>query len=150
MDIFEELFGGILSHEEIGEMIALRNLGMLRTSFRGDPKLQRNPKQIAAYQSILSDVYKLAELDSDIKVLPPDITPDTAFRIHAEVPIDMSFTGASKEILMRILPRVSVFGFGIKSEELKTDYEGEVETIEFEFVVPDVYTYPFDEGQGGE
>lgn len=150
MDIFEELFGGILSHEEISEMIALRNLGLLRTSFRGDPKLKLNPKQLAVFQSVLSDVYKLSEHDDYIKVLPPDITPDTAFRIHAEVPIDMSFCGKSKEILMRILPNVSLFGFGIKDEELKTDYKGKVETITLEFVVPDVYTYPFDEEQGGE
>lgn len=145
MDIFEELFGGILSHEEIGEMIALRNFGKLRTSYKGDPKLKRNPKQLAVFKSVLSDVYKLAEINSDIKVSSPDITPDTAFRIYAEVPIDMSFSGRSKDILMRILPKVSAFGFGIKDEELKKDFEGEVETIEFGFVVPDVYTYPFDE-----
>ena len=57
----------------------------------------------------------------------------------------MSFTFESLEILKRILPKVSLFGFGIKDEELKTNYEGQVETISFEFVIPDVYTYPFDE-----
>ena len=57
----------------------------------------------------------------------------------------MSFTFESLEILKRILPKVSLFGFGIKDEELNTNYEGQVETITFEFVIPDVYTYPFEE-----
>lgn len=145
MDIFEELFGNVLPEKEVQEMIFLRNKGLLRASYRGDQKLKLNTAQFAVFRSVLSDVYKLAELDDDIKVIPPDITPDTAFRIHLEVPIGMDFSGESLEILMRILPKVSAFGFGIKDEELKTSYEGEVETVSFGFVVPDVYTYPFDE-----
>ena len=145
MDIFEELFGNVLSEKEVQEMIFLRNKGLLRASYRGDQKLKLNTAQFAVFRSVLSDVYKLAELDDDIKVIPPDITPDTAFRIHLEIPIGMDFSGKSLEILMRILPKVSAFGFGIKDEELKTSYEGEVETVSFGFVVPDVYTYPFDE-----
>ena len=145
MDIFYELFGGVLPDEDIRNMIFLRNNGMLRASYKGDPKLKPNNEQLEVFSEVMNDVYRLAEIDTDLKVIPPDITPDTAFRIHAEAPIGMSFTFESLEILKRILPKVSLFGFGIKDEELKTNYEGQVETISFEFVTPDVYTYPFDE-----
>ena len=162
MDIFYELFGGVLPDEDIRNMIFLRNNGMLRASYKGDPKLKPNNEQLEVFSEVMKDVYRLAEIDTDLKVIPPDITPDTAFRIHAEAPIGMSFPDTafrihaeapigmsfsfeSLEILKRILPKVSLFGFGIKDEELKTNYEGQVETISFEFVIPDVYTYPFDE-----
>lgn len=144
MDVFEELFGNVLSDDEIREMIFLRNNGMLKTSFRGDPKLQLNPTQFKVFAEVLSDVYKLAEADEDITVIPPDITPDTAFRIKIEVPISIDFSGKSKDILQRILPKVSAFGFGIKDDELMADFDGDVETVEFGFVIPDVYTYPYD------
>ncbi len=143
MDILYELFGGALPDEDIRNMIFLRNNGLLRTSYKGDPKLKPNEKQLNVFSEVMQDVYQLAKIDSDIKVIPPDITPDTAFRIILEVPIAMSFSGNSLEILKRILPKVSAFGFGIKDEELKTSFEGEVETISFEFVIPDVYIYPF-------
>ena len=145
MDIFYELFGGVLPDEDIRNMIFLRNNGMLRASYKGDPKLKPNNEQLEVFSEVMNDVYRLAEIDTDLKVIPPDITPDTAFRIHAEAPIGMSFTFESLEILKRILPKVSLFGFGIKDEEFKTNYEGQVETISFEFVIPDVYTYPFEE-----
>ena len=145
MDIFYELFGGALPEEDIRNLIFLRNNGMLRESYKGDPKLKPNNEQLEVFSEVMKDVYRLAEIDTDLKVIPPDITPDTAFRIHAEAPIGMSFTFESLEILKRILPKVSLFGFGIKDEEFKTNYEGQVETISFEFVIPDVYTYPFDE-----
>lgn len=139
MDIFEELFGGILSDSEIEQMRFFGKNGML-TSMRGDPRLKPNPEKIKVFSEVLSDVYKLAETDEDIVVIPPDITPDTAFRICVEVPIAVDFRGETLEILQRILPKVSVFGFGIKDEELQADFEGDVETIEFGFVVTDVYT----------
>lgn len=145
MDIFYELFGGVLPDEDIRNMIFLWNNGMLRASYKGDSKLKPNNEQLEVFSEVMNDVYRLAEIDTDLKVIPPDITPDTAFRIHAEAPIGMSFTFESLEILKRILPKVSLFGFGIKDEELKTNYEGQVETITFEFVIPDVYTYPFEE-----
>jgi len=145
MDIIYELFGGALPEEDIRNLIFLRNNGMLRESYKGDPKLKPNNEQLEVFSEVMNDVYRLAEIDTDLKVIPPDITPDTAFRIHAEAPIGMSFTFESLEILKRILPKVSLFGFGIKDEEFKTNYEGQVETISFEFVIPDVYTYPFEE-----
>lgn len=143
MDIFEKIFGEVLSDDDVRQLIFLRNNGLLRTSYKGDLKLKPNYKQLELYSRVMKDVYKLAETDSDIKIIPPDITPDTVFRIYLEVPFDMSFSGTSLEILKRILPNVSVFDFGIKDEELRTDYKGEVETISFGFVVPDVYIYPF-------
>lgn len=146
MDIFEELFGDVFSEKEIHELILLRNNGMLKCQqIKGSSKLTPNKSQLKVFASVLSDVYKLAERDEDIKVIPPDITPDTAFRINLEVPISMNFSGKSLEILQRILPKVSAFGFGIKEEELKRSFTGDVETVEFGFVIPDVYTYPFDE-----
>ena len=144
MDIFEELFGNVLSEDEVRELIFLRNNGKLRTSYKGDPKLQPNAEQLRVFADVMRDVYKLASMDDSIVVIPPDITPDTAFRINLEVPIGKDFFGESKEILSRILPKVSSFGFEIKDEELMTDFEGDVETISFGFVVPDVYTYPFE------
>ena len=134
MDIFEELFGDVLSHEEIGEMIGLRNLGLLRTSYKGDPKLKLNPEQFKVFTKVLKLIYKLAEEDGCIEVLPPDITPDTAFRIFAET-TDISLSFKEKDILQEILPLISVFGVEIKDED----------TLVLEFVIPDVYTYPFDE-----
>lgn len=145
MDIFYELFGNVLPDNDIRNMVFLRNNGMLKASYKGDSKLKPNKEQLKVFSEVMQDVYQLAKIDSGIKVIPPDITPDTAFRIYAEVPIEMSFSFRSLEILKRILPKVSVFGFGIKDEELKTDFDGKVETISFEFVIPDVYTYPFDE-----
>jgi len=144
MDIFEELFGNVLSENEVREMIFLRNNGRLRFSYKGDQKLQPNAKQLRVFAEVLADSYRLADLDDDIIITPPDITPDTDFRIDMEVPISKDFSGESKEILARILPKVSAFGFGIKDEELMSDFEGDVETISFGFVVPDVYTYPFE------
>ena len=145
MDIFEELFGNVLSEDEIREMIFLRNNGKLRVSYKGDSKLQPNPEQLRVFADIMHDVYKLAALDDSITVIPPDITPDTAFRINLEVPIGKDFFGESKDILARILPKTSSFGFEIKDEELMADFAGDVETISFGFVVPDVYTYPYEE-----
>lgn len=145
MDIFEELFGNVLSDDEIQEMIFLRNNGKLRTSYKGDPKLQPNSEQLRVFTDVMRDVYKLAAMDDSIVVIPPDITPDTAFRINLEVPIGKDFFGESKDILARILPKVSAFGFEIKDEELVADFDGDVETISFGFVIPDVYTYPFEE-----
>ena len=145
MDIFYELFGGVLPDDDINNIIFLRNNSMLRTSYKGDQKLKPNKKRLEDFSKVMQDVYRITETDSDIKVIPPDITPDTAFRIILEVPIEISFSGNMLEILKRILPKVSVFGFGIKGDELKKSYEGKVETISFEFVISDVYTYPFDE-----
>lgn len=145
MDVFEELFGGVLSDDDIRNMIFLRNNGKLRFSYKGDPKLQPNPKQLKVFAEVLSDVYKLAEEDEDIRVIPPDITPDTSFCIYIEVPISINFAGKSKEILQRILPKVLGFGVGIKDEELRTSFKGNVETLSAGFVVPDVYTYPFED-----
>lgn len=146
MDIFEELFGDVFSTEEINRLIFLRNNGMLKDpQIRGSFKLKPNKDQLKVFASVLSDVYKLAETDNDIRVSPPDITPDTAFRIHVEVPIAMNFSGQTLKILQRILPKVSAFGFGIKDEELKRSFDGDIETVEFNFVIPDVYTYPFSE-----
>lgn len=134
MDIFEELFGDVLSHEEIGEIIGMRNLGLLRTSYRGDTKLKLNPEQFRKFTKVLNRVYKLAEDDEEFIVSPPDITPDTAFRIYAETP-DLSLNFKKKDILQEILPLVSVFSVEIKDED----------TLTLEFVIPDVYTYPFNE-----
>ena len=114
---------------------------MLRASHKGNPKLKPNNEQLEVFSEVMKDVYRLAEIDTDLRVIPPD----TAFRIHAEAPIGMSFTFESLEILKRILTKVSLFEFGIKDEELKTNYKGQVETVSFEFVIPDVYIYPFDE-----
>ena len=141
MDIFYELFGGALPEEDIRNLIFLRNNGMLRASHKGNPKLKPNNEQLEVFSEVMKDVYRLAEIDTDLRVIPPD----TAFRIHAEAPIGMSFTFESLEILKRILTKVSLFEFGIKDEELKTNYKGQVETVSFEFVIPDVYIYPFDE-----
>lgn len=134
MDIFEELFGNVLSDDEIQEMIFLRNNGKLRTSYKGDPKLQPNSEQLRVFAEVLSNVYKIADENDGFKVIPPDITPDTAFRIYAEAS-DLDFSFSRKEALQKILPLVSVFGVDIKDEE----------TLMLEFVVPDVYTYPFEE-----
>ena len=133
MDIFEELFGNVLSEDEVRELIFLRNNGKLRTSYKGDPKLQPNAEQLRVFAKVLSSVYKLAEGDDEFKVTPPDITPDTAFRIYAEVP-DLDINFSKKDILRDILSMVSVFGVDIKDEE----------TLLLEFVIPDVYTYPFE------
>lgn len=133
MDIFEELFGNVLSEDEVRELIFLRNNNKLRVSYKGDQKLQPNPKQIQAFTRVLANVYKLAEGDEEFRVIPPDITPNTAFRIFAEVP-DLSISFSKKDILREILPLVSVFSVDIKDED----------TLMLEFVVPDVYTYPFE------
>lgn len=133
MDIFEELFGNVLSEDEVRELIFLRNNGKLRVSYKGDPKLQPNPEQIRVFSKVLSNVYKIADENDDFRVIPPDITPDTAFRIYAEAS-DLDFSFSRKEALQNILPLVSVFGVEIKDED----------TLTLEFVVPDVYTYPFE------
>lgn len=134
MDIFEELFGNVLSEDEVRELIFLRNNGKLRTSYKGDPKLQPNAEQIRVFSKVLSNVYKIADENDDFRVIPPDITPDTAFRIYAEAS-DLDFSFSRKEALQNILPLVSVFGVEIKDED----------TLTLEFVVPDVYTYPYEE-----
>ena len=133
MDIFEELFGNVLSEDEVQELIFLRNNGKLRASYKGDPKLQPNPEQIRVFSKVLSNVYKIADENDDFRVIPPDITPNTAFRIYAEAS-DLDFSFSRKEALQNILPLVSVFGVEIKDED----------TLTLEFVVPDVYTYPFE------
>ena len=133
MDIFEELFGNVLSEDEVRELIFLRNNGKLRASYKGDQKLQPNPEQIRVFSKVLSNVYKIADENDDFRVIPPDITPDTAFRIYAEAS-DLDFSFSRKEALQNILPLVSVFGVEIKDED----------TLTLEFVVPDVYTYPFE------
>ena len=146
MDIFEELFGNVLSEDDVREMVFLRNNGMLKKiSYKGNTNLVPNAKQIKVFTSVLSDIYKLAQIDDDIHVFPPDITPDIDYRIKAEVPISIGFSGESKDILQRVLPHVSTFGVGIKEEELKKSYEGDVETLTLNFVIPDVYTYPYEE-----
>lgn len=134
MDVFEELFGGVLSDDDIRNMIFLRNNGKLRLSYKGDPKLQPNPKQLKVFAKVLSKVYELAEGDEDFVVIPPDITPDITYRIFAEVP-DLSVNFEKRYVLAEILPMVSVFGVDIKDED----------TLMLEFVVPDVYTYPFED-----
>ena len=133
MDIFEELFGNVLSEDEVRELIFLRNNGKLRASYKGDQKLQPNPEQIRVFSKVLSNVYKIADENDDFRVIPPDITPNTAFRIYAEAS-DLDFSFSRKEALQNILPLVSVFGVEIKDED----------TLTLEFVVPDVYTYPFE------
>lgn len=130
MDIFEELFGSVLSEDEVREMIFLRNNGMLKVSKKGDPDLKPNPEKLKVFANVLNKIYELAKGDDEFVVLPPDITPDTAFRIYAEVP-DLEIKSLRKDALIEILSMVSVFGVDIKDEE----------TLILEFVIPDVYTY---------
>lgn len=130
MDIFEELFGSVLSEDEVREMIFLRNNGMLKVSKKGDPDLKPNPEKLKVFANVLNKIYELAKGDDEFVVLPPDITPDTAFRIYVEVP-DLEIKSLRKDALIEILSMVSVFGVDIKNEE----------TLILEFVIPDVYTY---------
>ena len=81
MDIFEELFGNVLSEDEVRELIFLRNNNKLRVSYKGDRKLQPNPKQIQAFTRVLANVYKLAEGDEEF-VWEGVLTEDKAVYAH--------------------------------------------------------------------
>ena len=55
MDIFYELFGGVLPDEDIRNMIFFRNNGMLRASYKGDPKLKPNNEQLEIFSEVMNE-----------------------------------------------------------------------------------------------